>query len=294
MKTKPKIIQLLALSAGALLPLCATTNAIASDITFAVIGPQEYNLPVNFKDPFNVFVQYGEFNSTNRAWSPSGGLYNTNVNTNLFVGLSKYVRFWTFDSIPNVGFAYEVIVPEVMITGGGSAVKGIGDPLTGPAVWIKPTKDTTLGLQSFVQLPIGETQVSNHYWANYSSIFFDWETPLMGFTGNAGAVFRSIQSAPGVAHIDEGTTLHANLRLSWKATKLWEPFVAFDWQTTGSSNFAYGGGVAALASQETALGAGVMAHFSDVASLTLRYSRGVEGYNTGLTNAGYLKFAYVW
>ena len=70
--------------------------------------------------------------------------------------------------------------------------------------------------------------------------------------------------------------------------------MAFDWQTTGSANYAYGGGVAALANQETALGAGVMADFSPVASLTLRYSRGVEGYNTGLTNAGYLKFAYVW
>ncbi|MDI9847463.1 transporter [Rhodoblastus sp. 17X3] len=293
MRTKSTTIQSLALGAAMLIPLCATTNAIASDITFAVIGPQEYNLPVNFKDPFNVFVQYGEFNSTNQAWSPSGGLYKT-PNTDLFVGLSKYVRFWTFDSIPNVGFAYEVIVPEVMVTGPFDAVKGIGDPLTGPAVWFKPTKDTTLGLQSFVQIPIGQTEVSNHYWANYSSIFFDWQSPLLAFTGNAGAVFRSIQSAPGSLRVNEGTTLHTNLRLSWKATTFWEPFVAFDWQTTGGANYAYGGGVAALANQETALGAGVMAHFSPVASLTLRYSRGVEGYNTGLTNAGYLKFAYVW
>jgi hypothetical protein len=293
MKTRSKTIQRLTLSAAVLVPFCTTTNAIASDITFAVIGPQEYNLPVDFKVPFNVFVQYGEFNNTNQAWNPSGGL-NRVTSSTLYEGLSKYVRFWTFDSIPNVGFAYEVIVPEVMITDPYTATKGIGDPLTGPAVWFKPTKDTTVGLQSFVQLPIGETQVSNHYWANYSSIFFDWQSPLLSFTGNAGAVFRSIQSAPGTLHVNEGTTLHTNLRLGWKATTFWEPFVAFDWQTTGSANYAYGGGVAALANQETALGAGVMAHFSPVASLTLRYSRGVEGYNTGLTNAGYLKFAYVW
>jgi hypothetical protein len=292
MKTNLREMRRLVLSAAAVIPLCATTNAIASDITFGVIGPQEYNLPVNFQ-PFNVFVQYGEFNNTNQAWSPSGGLYRT-PNSSLFEGLSKYVRFWTFDSIPNVGFAYEVIVPEVMITGPGAAIKGIGDPLTGPAVWFKPSKDTTFGFQTFVQVPIGESQVSNHYWANYSTIFFDWQSPVLAFSGDAGAVFRSIQSAPLTPRIDEGTTIFTNLRLSWKATKLWEPFVAFDWQTTSPANYSYGGGVASLANQETALGAGVMAHFSDAASLTLRYSRGVQGYNTGLTNAGYLKFAYVW
>jgi hypothetical protein len=37
-----------------------------------------------------------------------------------------------------------------------------------------------------------------------------------------------------------------------------------------------------------------MAHFSDAASLTVRYSHDVQGYNTIATNGGYLKFAYVW
>lgn len=266
--------------------------AFASDITFAVIGPQEYNLPVNFQ-PFNVFVQYGEFNRQTQAWNSSGGLYGT-TNSNLFVGLSKYVRFFTLDALPNVGLAYEVIVPTVLIASPGSNVGGVGDPLTGPAAWIKPSANSTFGVQSFVQMPIGDSDVSNHYWANYSTIFFDWQSTLLSFTGDAGAVFRSIQSAPNSPRINEGTTIFSNLRLGWKASNFWEPFVAFDWQATTAAKYAYGGGVAAPANGETALGVGVMAHFSDAASFTVRYSHDVQGYNTIGTNAAYVKFAYSW
>lgn len=293
MKHSINKIRSLALGAALTIPLAAIPQARASDITFAVIGPQEYNLPVNFKDPFNVFVQYGEYNSQGKAWNSSGNLKSA-THGDLFVGLSKYVRFFTLDGLPNVGLAYEVIVPEVMVTGPGTSAKGIGDPLTGPAAWIKPNANSTFGVQSFFQFPIGQTEVSNHYWANYSTIFFDFQSTLLSFTGDAGAVFRSIQTAPGSPRINEGTTLFTNLRLGWKATKFWEPFVAFDWQTTSAANFAYGGGEAAPANAETALGVGVMAHFSDAASLTVRYSHDVQGYNTVGTNGGYMKFAYVW
>ncbi|MCI4678015.1 transporter [Rhodoblastus acidophilus] len=292
MKTTKMKLRRLALGAGLTAPFAACAPAQASDITFAVIGPQEYNLPVNFQ-PFNVFVQYGEYNSQAQAWSPLGGLYPT-TNSNLFVGLSKYVRFFTLDGLPNVGLAYEIIVPEVLVTLPGGSVGGIGDPLTGPAVWIKPNSNSTFGVQSFVQFPVGNTDVSNHYWANYSTIFFDWQSTLLSFTGDSGAVFRSIQTAPGAPRINEGTTLFTNLRLGWKATKFWEPFVAFDWQTTAAANYANGGGVAAPANAETALGVGVMAHFSDAASLTVRYSHDIQGYNTIGTNGAYMKFAYVW
>ena len=292
MQTRNSNLRRLALGVALMAPLTASPPAKASDITFGVIGPQEYNLPVNFQ-PFNVFVQYGEYNSQAQAWSPGGGLYST-TNSNLYVGLSKYVRFFTFDGLPNVGLAYEVIVPEVLVTLPGNSIGGVGDPLTGPAAWIKPNSNSTFGVQSFVQFPIGNSEVSNHYWANYSTIFFDWQSTLMSFTGDAGAVFRSIQTAPGTPRINEGTTIFANLRLGWKPTTFWEPFVAFDWQTTTAANYANGGGVAILPSAETALGVGVMAHFSDAASLTVRYSRDVQGYNTVGTNGAYLKFAYVW
>lgn len=72
--------------------------AQAANITFAVIGPHEYELPVNF-DPFNVFVQYGLQNYASQAYDNSGGLVRGSKQS-LFVGLSKYVYFWTSRRFP--------------------------------------------------------------------------------------------------------------------------------------------------------------------------------------------------
>jgi hypothetical protein len=84
------------------------------------------------------------------------------------VGLTKYVHFWTFDKLPGVGFAYEYIQPEVRLTGPGLKASGFGDPLTGFAVWMKPSRNSTLGVQSFVSVPIGAHEVTNDFWASYT------------------------------------------------------------------------------------------------------------------------------
>jgi len=290
--TRLKTLQRLALGAAVLAPLCASTVARASDITFAVIGPHEYELPVNFQ-PFNVFVQYGEYNSQSQAYNGNGHLGSI-ASSNLYVGLSKYVRFWTFDGIPNVGFAYEIIVPEVRIDQRGGGVGGIGDPLTGPALWFKPNAQSTFGFQTFMQVPIGASDVSNHYWANYSSFLFDYQFERVSFTGDAGVVFRSQYNMAGNPSVNEGTTGHVNLRWGYKNTSMFEPFVGFDWQSTSASHFAQTRLVAAPYSQEAALGAGVMATISKSTSLTLRYSHDVEGVNAVATNAAYLKFVAIW
>ena len=292
MNRSMKIARALLLGATTLASLAAT-QAKASDITFAVIGPQEYNLPVNFATPFNAFVQYGEWNNQSQVYNSSGHVTNVGEG-NLYVGLSKYVRFFTIDGIPDVGFAYEVIVPLVQVQQKTAANGGIGDPLTGPAVWFKPNGNSTLGFQSFVQVPIGETAVSNHYWANYSSMFFDYQWEHAAITGNLGAVFRSTQNISGAPDVDEGTTGHLNVRLSWKNQTIFQPFLALDWQATSVAHYSQSNLVASPASNETALGIGVMAQFTPAASLTLRYSHDVAGLNTTLTNGAYMKFAYVW
>ena len=268
--------------------------ALAANITFAVIGPHEYELPVNF-DPFNVFVQYGLQNYASQAYDNSGGLVRGSKQS-LFVGLSKYVYFWTFKELPGVGFAYEFITPTVGITGPGTGdgIRGIGDTLTGPAVWIKPTPNTTLGLQNFVQVPIGTYEVTNGYWANYASLFFDAQFPWLSITGNAGAVTRSTQYLHGAPGATPGTTWHANARFGWVNETMVEPFFAVDWQTQSSAYQNADGLILAPNSHEVALGAGLMFKFSPKMSLTVRYSRSVDGKNVDITNAGYFKLAYVW
>jgi hypothetical protein len=42
-------------------------------------------------------------------------------------------------------------------------------------------------------LPICQTEVSKHYRANYSTIFFDFQSTLLSFAGDADGVFRSTQ-----------------------------------------------------------------------------------------------------
>jgi len=283
----------LLLAAAAVFGLAATP-ARADHITFAVIGPHEYDLPVDFQ-PFNVFVQYGDNNVGNLAFNNYGGIVHGN-DDNSFVGLSKYVFFWCFPNINNIGFAYEVITPEVGVTGPGTGngVRGIADTLTGPAMWFKPTPNTTLGVQNFLQLPIGMPRVTNGYWANYASIFFDGQWPMVSVTGNLGAVTSSMQQLPNMPEAVIGRIFHFNVRVGWVNPTIIEPFLAFDWQTKSSSYQADTGLILAPHSNETALGAGLMFKFSPKLSLTVRYSRSVQGTNVILTNSGYFKLAYVF
>ncbi len=268
--------------------------ANANDITFAVIGPHEYDLPVNFK-PFNVFVQYGEFNSTSQMFNSSGHVVHA-PQQDLVEGLSKYVYFWTFAEIPNIGFAYEIIVPEVRIaTKGSPDAAGVADPLTGPAVWFKPTANSTIGFQTFFQVPIGMSEVTNHYMDNNSSIFYDYQGDNFDITGNTGGVFRTDRHGGGLTPLREGTTFFSDLRVGYKNTSPIEPFAAADFAvTTGSKDLNTGLIVPASNNRDFALGAGAVMTFTPAANLTLRYSRSVAGANTYLTNAAYLKFVYLF
>lgn len=284
------LILLLAGGGGA---LACPTAAMASDVALAIIGPHEYDLPVDFR-PFNVFVQYGEWNNDRSQWTDEGHKAK-GPGTDTFVGLSKYVHFWTFKGLPNVGFAYEVIVPEVRIEGHARGAGGIGDPLTGPALWIKPTANSTLGFQTFLQVPVGGRQVTSNYWANLSSLFYDLQLKRLSVTGNTGFIFRGTRHAAGLPDLEKSTIFQTNLRVGLKAAKHVEPFVGVDYQTMGADRLAATHDrIAGSASHELAFGAGSMVSLSDKASLTLRYSRGVDGKNTPVTDAVYFKFGYVW
>jgi len=89
--------------------LLAASLPAAAQVTFDVIGPHEYDLPVDFK-PFNVFVQYADFQRTTEVWN-SGGDKKNSPDTDLTVGLSKYVHFWTPESNRNIGLATELCPP---------------------------------------------------------------------------------------------------------------------------------------------------------------------------------------
>ncbi|MBL8271372.1 transporter [Steroidobacter sp.] len=283
--TSRRYSALLRLSVVSLLGLGAQAQA---QTTFDVIGPREYELPVDF-EPFNVFVQYATFQDNGRAYNDAGERVSGS-GSKATTGLSKYVRFWSPASNRNIGVAWEVIVPEVGIRNRGAAnlddrhISGIGDPLTGFAIWYRPRSHITLGFQSFLQIPIGTERVSDTNWKNLSSLFWDWRLgDKFGWTGDAGFVWQGERDSG----LQPGLTWHSNHRLAYRASKRLEPFVALDNEHTRAKDglpkgWALDGGV------------GLMIHTFDNQSITLRYSTSLDGRNHSVNDSFNLKYAYVW
>ncbi|MUG89629.1 transporter [Bombella sp. ESL0385] len=268
--------------------------AKAADITFAVIGPHEYDLPVDFK-PFNVFVQYGDGNAATFHYDGQGARHS-GQGAHTWSGMSKYVHFWTFKSIPKIGFAYEVIQTESYQLANGTNFGGLGPTISGPAVWFKPNAHSTFGIQTFMQTPSAtRDRLNPNYWSNLSSFMFDYEWKHFGFDGDLGAVVASTLHNKGQHSYHPGTAFHSNLRFSWKASPHWEPFFGLDWQNNaGLRDNTLRHYVANTSSREVALGVGLMWNINSAWNITARYSHSVEGRNIAETNAYYLKLAYLF
>ncbi|MBO1360149.1 transporter [Acetobacter sacchari] len=281
--------------AGFAISALGPNAARASDITFAVIGPHEYDLPVDFK-PFNVFVQYGDGNAAGNTYDGQGSRRGTG-GSHTWVGLSKYVHFRSFEAIPKVGFAFELIQAESFTLANGTNYGGLGTTIPGFASWFKPNSHSTFGFQTFMQSPSGTRDATaSHYWSNISSFLFDYEWKHFSFDGDLGAV-TSVTSRhlKNQNSYTPGTSFFTNLRFSWKATKLLEPFFAFDWQNVaGIYDKTQKMYVSDSSSREVAGGMGVMLNLSKSVSLTMRYSHSIEGRNVPETNAYYMKFVYLW
>jgi len=282
--SRPWRVALVAAALGAVAP-------VQAQVTLDVIGPHEYDLPVDFK-PFNVFVQYATFQDGDRQWDGDGDRRRT-ARTRTIVGLSKYVRFWTPESNPKIGLAYEIIVPEVGVRNSDtrSSASGIGDPITGFAVWYKPGANSTLGFQTFMQVPVGDQDIGGgDVWKNLSSVFWDVQFGKLTYTADAGFVFFGESTA---ADATPGTLFHTNHRLGYQIDDAIEPFIALDYERQqGWKNRA--AGVKLPESHETTAGIGVMFKYYGNQSITVRYSRGIDGESHGATDSFNLKYAYAW
>lgn len=261
-------------------------NVAQAATTFDVIGPHEYELPAGGFKPFNVFVQYAYVQHDNKAFDTDGDRVKGSGNTST-IGLSKYVRFWTSETFPELGLAYEVIVPEIGVRTkkkGDGDVSGIGDPLTGFAMWYKPTPESTFGFQSFLQVPVGDKDVSDTNWKNLSSFLWDVRlTDKLGWTADAGVVFQGAKdngTHPGV-------TYHTNNRLGYRASRLLEPFIGVDYEyTSGTSTVKK--------SNALDLSLGVQFHTFDNQRIAVRYAGSVSGENHAANNSLNLEYVYVW
>jgi len=258
--------------------------AAQAQTTFDVIGPHEYELPVDFK-PFNVFVQYATVQDNDKFRDGDGDQVDGS-GTQSIVGLSKYVRFWTPGFSNKIGLAYEVIVPEVGVRDSGNSgyAGGLGDPLTGFAIWYKPSEGSVFGFQSFLQIPVGASDVSDTNWKNLSSLLWYVSLPAkIGWTGDAGTVYQSERTNG----FKPGLTLHTNNRIGLRVAQWLEPFIGLDYETTEANDgapksHAFDGGL------------GLMFHTFANQSIAFRWSTTLEGENHSDNNSLNIKYAYVW
>lgn len=282
-----------AFAAVVLAALSQVATVAASGIPLNVIGPHEYALPVNYES-FNAVAQYAYLQTDNMAFDNAGHKVG-GPGTFTAVGFTKYVRFFTFKSLPDVGFAWEVLQPEISVQKTGVSATGLGDPLTGLAVWIKPSPNSTLGLQSFLSIPAGAEAVSDKTWGSLTTVVGDVQLGDLNLDGQIGYIFKSVRHQTGADDVDPGSTFHTNLRAGYRANQYLEPFLAADYQTTGSStNVATGSSISNSSGNELSAGGGFVVHFTNPMSLTLRYDYGIDGKNTPVTNAFHFKIAYIF
>lgn len=258
-----------------------------AQVTRGFIGAHEYGLPdPEGMKPWNVFVEYSTLQTTDQAWS-AGGQRTGTGKTETLVSLSKFVHFW--EVVPKVGIAMELIVPKVGVRdiggkGAGSA-SGIADPIVGPAFWIKPSANWTLGTDMFfVQIPMGDKSVGGgKRWNQVASVFWDGQFGNLNWTGNVGTTLH------GRADDDskEGTQVYVNNRLGYRASQLVEPYIGLDYERQSGS-----GGAAT--NHETALAAGLMFYALDKGHISLHYEKGLNGANRAVSNNLNLRFAYVF
>lgn len=122
-----------------------STVAFAANPTFGIIGPVEWDLPI--VPSANVFLQTGVIQSNNRVYTANGSTAKI-PQSHLYEGISRFAHLFSFNSLPNVGFVWEVLVPEVRVEGSGTGVSGIGDPLFDVAAYVRPFPNWLVGCES--------------------------------------------------------------------------------------------------------------------------------------------------
>lgn len=267
----------------AIAALSLSAAGAASAITFDVIGPGEYDLPVDFA-PFNVFVQYATVQDNEKVRDASGKKVDGDGSQQI-VGLSKYVRFWSPEWNRRIGLAYEIIVPEIGVRneGSGRYAGGLGDPLTGFAAWYRPTDSSTFGIQSFLVVPVGNDSVSDTNWKNLTSLLWNWKGGNWQVTGNGGFVWQG-ERTNGVK---PALNWHTNNRFGYRLHQYLEPFIGLDYEYAGAKD-------GAPKSWAFDVGGGVVLHTFKNQSIALRYSTTVDGESHAQNDSFNLKYVYVW
>lgn len=288
MHRKYKILEIVCIAAAVL-----SNSAHASNIPFSAIGPHEYTLPLNFR-PYLEFVQSVETNNDQTSFD-SGGNTRDKTSGHTLTTSTKLAYLFQIQGLRKVGFEAEAILPASRVTDGPDATTGIGDPITGLAVWTKPTKNSVIGLQDYFVLPLGDRAFSSAHTSNIISLLGDYVAGRWDFDGDLGVIAplsytaRSDQPAQRA-----GNVYFANLRISYRLSRPFEPFTGLDWKNTAGAWLVNNGrAVPASNGHELAALAGLMWHLPS-GSLSASWHYGVSGRNVIRTDGLLLRWIYAF
>jgi len=261
-----------------------------AQVTFDVIGPREYEMPVGLEQPVNTFVEYASYQDNQRIFNRNADRTRIGASgSRAFVGQSKYVRFWSPANSPDIGQAMVVIVPAVSIRNSRAINlndrhnSGIADPILGYVLYKAFTENLILGVQTYLQIPVGTDEVSDTNWKNLSSGFWNWQVGDFAWSGDLGFVWQSRRDD----NIRPGMSLHGNHRFSWRLNPRLEPFLALDHEHSR----AYPGRRSARVLDG---GVGLAVNTYDNQAIAFRYSQSLRGRDHSVADAFHVKYAISW
>lgn len=288
---------------GGLAALAVTQPALsAAPPTFSIITPSEFNLPI--PEPgngINFFFQNVVFLDDSERYNKDGEKVDNPGGESTLLTVTRFGRLFSFESIPNVGFYWEVLLPYVNVntdlpadsnpkTDKEVSISGLVDPLVALTVYTRPTPNFLIGFENFVSAPIGDISLCNCY-TYRPNIIFDYTIGRFGIDGLAGFTFRTENQRTGA---DPGTSYYVDLRFRYQVTDWFIPAISYDYRkTTGRTD---GSGESKPDSYEHIVGAGVQVIFNESGTMfgSLGYRVGVDGKNTVRTQGTYARFVYLW
>lgn len=261
--------------------------------TYSVISPSEFNLPV--PEPgkgIGFFFQNAIYTDDTERYDDDGNKVDNPGADNTVVGISRFGRVFSLEATPNVGYFWEVLIPEVHVDLAGhndDSVSGIADPLVAFTTFTRPTDNFLIGLENFFTAPIGDNELSFDYYSYQPNVIFDYQSQTgFGIDGLVGFAFKTTNDSNGA---DPGTDFYVDLRFRYKLNDWITPAVSYDYQRTWGQNGPDAGGNKSVKdSYQHIVGGGAQFTVTDSIYGSLAYRIGVDGQNMTRVNGPYARF----
>ncbi len=266
---------------------CGVSTMAANPPLFIVV-PLEWTLPI--VPSVNVYIQNALYNSNDSAYNgkaPGG---------QSFIGLSRFAHVFSYGDHPTVGYFWEVLQPYANVQGPGFQVSGMGDPLLDLG-WIQKWGGFQIEPQMLINVPIGGSQLTNHFWS-FTPIFpFNWmlDNGKFALTGTFAYTWNTVRHETGAPDLKVGPAYFGSMIFTWMATPHVQPNIRYDYNHQSSTTIEQTGmDVPFSDNYEGAAGIGLRFTFPKFPIVNVWYEHGVSGKNTTKTKAVYLMLAYAF